>query len=154
MSDERITAEEVSQWLKSQKRKAVWLAEALQVTPATVSRWLNGKNPISGSDEALLKLLIRGEMPFDLISQPVLGSVLEFTPDQWRVIGILARKDGLSEGTWITNQIRSFLAFDPIARAVAAQDCPEHLSMVADSEDADAPTSKGPVTYRTGSDPK
>ncbi len=120
MSEERITGSEVSEWLKSNDKKAAWLAETMRVTPATVSRWLNEKNPISGSDEAILKLLVRGEMPFDIVHEKTLHGVLDFTEDQWRVITILANRMSTTPGKWIADKIRWMLAGDATAREETA----------------------------------
>lgn len=121
MSEGNITAAEVSEWLKTNEKKAVWLAQTLRVTPATVSRWLNEKNPITGSDESILKLLIRGEMPFEIANEKLLHGVLDFTTDQWRVICILSNRNSITPGLWIANQIRSYLAFNEEAKSVHAE---------------------------------
>lgn len=121
MSDDNITREEVSAWLEANEKKAVWLAQTMRVTPATVSRWLSGKNPISGSDAAVLKLLIRGEIPFDIVHEKLLHGVLDFTEDQWKVIAILAIRDGKSPSRWIADKIRWISAGDPEARAELAR---------------------------------
>lgn len=117
MSDDKITKEEVIEWLEANEKKAVWLAQTMRVTPATVSRWLNGKNPISGSDEAVLKLLIRGEIPFAIVHEKLLHGVLDFTEDQWKVITILAIRASTTPGGWIADKIRWINAGDPEARA-------------------------------------
>lgn len=116
--EKKISREELSQWLLANQKKAVWLAQTLQVTPATVSRWINGKNPIAGSDEALLRLLIRGEMPFEIVSEKLVHSVMEFTPREWKVIVLIATKAGVTPGKWIAQQIRSYLAFTGEAREI------------------------------------
>lgn len=118
MPDDKITATELSTWLLSQEKKAAWLAKTIGVTPATVSRWLSGKVIPSGSDESLLRLLVRGEMPFDMISSQVLRGVMDFTEDQWRVIATIAGRHGMTPGKWIAEKVRWILAGDEEARGL------------------------------------
>lgn len=106
MSDDKITATEISAWLLSQGKKAAWLAKTLGVTPATVSRWLSGKVIPSGSDNSILRLLVRGEMPFEIVNEKQLHGVLDFTCDQWRVISVLAASEGKTPGKWIAERVR------------------------------------------------
>ena len=120
MCDDKITADEISQWLKTEGKKAAWLAKTLGVTPATVSRWLNKHVVPSGSDAALLRLLIRGDMPFDMINSKILYGVLDFSEDQWRVINTIASRQGLTAAKWIAEKIRWLLAGDNDARKIEA----------------------------------
>jgi transcriptional regulator with XRE-family HTH domain len=128
MLQEKITPEEIAEWLKLNKKRPAWLAQTMKVTPATVSRWLNNKNPIAGSDEKLLKLLIRDEMPFEIIGEKLLNSVLDFTEDQYRVICVLASRYGITPAQWIANQIRSYLAFNDEAKAETSKIVAERMA--------------------------
>lgn len=116
MSEAKITGAEISEWLRTQKQKAVWLAKTLGVTPATVSRWINGKVVPTGSDEAMLLLLIRGKMPFEIVHSRVLHGLLDFTEDQWRVITVIAGRQGITPGKWIADKVRWIMAGDDECR--------------------------------------
>ena len=128
MLQEKITPEEIAEWLKSNQKRPAWLAQTMKVTPATVSRWLNNKNPIAGSDEKLLKLLIRDEMPFEITGEKLLNSVLDFTEDQYRVICILATRQSSSPAQWIANQIRSYFVWNDEAKAEMAKIVAERMA--------------------------
>jgi DNA-binding MarR family transcriptional regulator len=145
-----ITPETLTKWLEENDKNAKWLADQLKVSPASVSRWLNGKQTIGNTDKALLRLLLWNEMPFSIVGITPLKNHLEFTPDQWRVIGILARREGITEAKWIGNRIRDYLTWDTAARAETNA---TPALLVADSPDA--PISplqplKTPTTYPSG----
>lgn len=120
MTSENITPEFLQNWLTENGKKASWLATTLHITPGSVSRWLTGKHPIANSDQALLKLLIWGEMPFEIVGEKLLTRVLEFTEDQWKVISILAKRQGTTPRAWIAEKLQTILAYDAKAQAVAA----------------------------------
>jgi hypothetical protein len=64
----------------------------------------------------LLDLYFFDVMPFDIVGEKLVESVLDFTEDQWKVICILAKRQGIPPAKWISNQIRTILASDDEAR--------------------------------------
>lgn len=102
------------------------LAEELGVTATTVMRWDKGGD----IPPPMLKLL---EWYFFAIVPPRLSrpttdlrGVLEFDEAEWRMITIMAARDGNKEpGKWIASRIRDYLALqmaasDPARHAIAA----------------------------------
>lgn len=94
------------------------IAKALSISPSTVSRWIEGEIPPPMAK--LLNLYFFDMMPFDIAAETIIQSVLDFTEDQWKVICILAKRQGLTPGLWIANQIRAYLAMDDEARTQRA----------------------------------
>lgn len=92
------------------------IAKAFEVHPSTVKRWAEGGD-IPPPTLKLLNLYFFEIIPFDIVSENLLNSVLSFTEHQWRVICILAKRQGQSPGEWIASQIRAYLAMDDEARS-------------------------------------
>jgi transcriptional regulator with XRE-family HTH domain len=97
------------------------IASMLGIPINAVSKIEGGKRGLSDSEKALLDLYFFGKMPFEIVNQALLKSVLEFTPLQWRVITIIATKRGMKPGGWIADRIRDFLAFNEEAREISAE---------------------------------
>jgi transcriptional regulator with XRE-family HTH domain len=97
------------------------IAEMLGIPINAVSKIEGGKRGLSEAEKALLDLYFFGKMPFDIVNQAQLKSVLEFTALQWRVITIMATKVGMTPSAWIADRIRDFLAFNEKAREIAAE---------------------------------
>lgn len=140
MSTEDDTRSHLIESLKKRGTQAR-IAEALGVTAATVKRWNDGEI-IPPPMIKLLRLYFFGELPFELVREPrELSSVLEFSPDEWRIIEILARREGQTPTLWIRSQIRGYLnhnpraiearrdsiyALDPIESSMVAEDTPQY----------------------------
>jgi hypothetical protein len=92
------------------------LSEALGIAPSTVTRWIAG-GPIPPPMIKLLDLYFFDVMPFDIVGEKLVESVLDFTEDQWKVICILAKRQGIPPAKWISNQIRTILAHNDEAIA-------------------------------------
>jgi hypothetical protein len=76
----------------------------------------------------LLNLYFFEVMPFDIASEKLLNSVLDFTEDQYRVICILATRESSTPARWIANQIRSYLAFNDEAKEEMAKIVAERMA--------------------------
>jgi len=60
----------------------------------------------------LLRLYLLGEIPFELVhDKQDLRPVLQFTPDEWRIIETLALRGGVTAAEWIRDHVRNYLAF-------------------------------------------
>lgn len=116
------------------------IAKAFEVHPSTVKRWIDGGDiPLP-----MLKLLdfyFFGTIPPRIstaIADP--KTVLDFDEAEYRIIGTLARREGITEEQWIVGRIRSYLAF--------VEGYSRPALKVADAPNPDAPLSQGPVTYQ------
>jgi len=108
-----ISPEEIKIWLSRQGRTATWLAGEMGVDKATVSRWLGGRRPVPGPESRLLRLLIRGELPFEIAALRPDG-VLLFNSSEWRLIEALRAREGFpSAEAWVVAKIRAYLAMLP-----------------------------------------
>ena len=91
--------------------KAAEIAKAFQISPSTVKRWLEG-GEIPPPMVKLLRLYLLGEIPFELVHEKQdLRPVLQFTPDEWRIIETLALRGGITEAEWIRDHVRNYLNF-------------------------------------------
>ena len=108
MTEQNVTAAELQEWLDANHKTGLWLSEVLGVSRATVSRWLNEHREIPAPEEKLVRLLIRGEMPFSFSVRP---NIMRFTPQEWRAIEILRIREGFETShDWIAAKIRAYLA--------------------------------------------
>lgn len=113
MEDNKITPQELTEWLSRHGHTATWLARELGVAKATVSRWLNGHQAIPGPETALIRLLIRGELPFDVrVVQP--DGALPFTREEWQRLEEMRFREGFSTAEeWVVAKVRAYLAMMP-----------------------------------------
>ncbi|MCB1092285.1 MAG: helix-turn-helix domain-containing protein [Verrucomicrobiae bacterium] len=97
------------------------LAAVLGLPRNAISKIENGDRSLTTSEKALLDLYFFGTIPFEIANEKTLRGVLDFTPEQWRVIEILARRASMTPGKWIATQIRAYLAYDAAAREISDQ---------------------------------
>ena len=94
------------------------ISQAIGVNGSTVMRWSTGEIAIPPAMQKLLRLYLFGEIPFTLLRDPRdLESILEFSPEEWRIITILAARAGQEPKSWIRSQILAYLAFCQADRA-------------------------------------
>jgi DNA-binding transcriptional regulator YiaG len=113
MEENKITPQELTEWLSRHGHTATWLARELGVAKATVSRWLNGHQAIPGPETALIRLLIRGELPFEVrVVQP--DGALPFTREEWQRLEEMRFREGFNTAEeWVVAKIRAYLAMMP-----------------------------------------
>jgi transcriptional regulator with XRE-family HTH domain len=116
-----VTSENLARLRGSRDMNQTQIAKILGIKQNAVSNIEKGIRALSDSEKALLDLYFFGKMPFAIVNQPLLKSVLEFTPLQWRVITIIATKRGMKPGAWIADRIRDYLAFNEEAREISAE---------------------------------
>lgn len=116
MTDEQKIRDQLAIAAK-QRGETTRISTALGIAPSTVSRWITG-GEIPPPMVKLLNLYFFDVMPFDIVSEHLANSVLDFTEDQWKVICILAKRQGTSPGKWIADKIRWILAGDEQARTL------------------------------------
>lgn len=111
-----MTASELKKCVEEHEKNASQIASDLGITTSGMSKWINGKRSIDERDAKLLRLYFYGEIPFENVRpREDLSEILRFTPAEWNIISILARRVGVAPGTWIAEQIRTIIA----GRAVA-----------------------------------
>lgn len=98
------------------------IAKELGIAPTTLGRWIKGERKIGPTDEKLLRLYFFEEMPFRVAGPSEdLRNILRFTPQEWEVITVLAKRQGfIDPRSWITAQIRGHLEHNPEARRETA----------------------------------
>jgi hypothetical protein len=120
MTDEDEVRTALVQASKTRGKQAE-IAAAFEVSHATVKRWVEGE-AIPPAMKKLLRLYLFGEIPFTT-PRPAgaraedLARLLEFTPEEWRIVVVLATRAGQDPGQWIRSQILAYLAY---ARAPGA----------------------------------
>jgi transcriptional regulator with XRE-family HTH domain len=112
------------------------IATVLGLQKHNISKIETGTRALAPAEKALLDLYFFGKIPFDLVDEKVLDSVLDFSSDQWRVICILANRNSTTPGKWIANQIRSYLAWDPDAKAAHAEIIRERFQSIPVEDNA------------------
>lgn len=108
-----IDIQKLKELLEEHDMKHKDLCEILNLTQAKVSHIMVGRRKISDSEQKLLKLYFYGIMPFDLLA-PSDGYTprLDFTPEEWRILDIMAKRNGFTDTTkWIVAHIREYLAY-------------------------------------------
>jgi transcriptional regulator with XRE-family HTH domain len=105
-----VNTDELKQAIASHGKNQSQIAAELGFHRSKMSRLVNGST-IDESDSKLLNLYFFGVMPFDLLAPTRdLQNLLHFTATEWRVITILAHRQGfISPKAWITTQIRAYL---------------------------------------------
>lgn len=128
-----VTAENLKFVRGSQGMNQDQVAGILGLSGYHISNIEKGRRALSSAEKSLLDLYFFGKIPFEIVSEQLLGSVLEFTPRQWDVIRILANKSGnRSPGQWIAEKIRDYLAFSEEGKKTSIQEnSQEHLQIVS-----------------------
>lgn len=96
------------------------IAKALGISPSTVTRWIPD-GIIPPPMLKLLNLYFFQVMPFKGSSGQLLNNVLDFSDDQFKVIRNLAKRQDMTPAKWIAEQIRSYLAFNEMAKLEMAE---------------------------------
>lgn len=105
----QITVPEIEEWIHSQRETPAGLARMMGVTRATTGRWLKGY-PIPLPSDKLLRLLMRGELPFGLLP-PRGPGLLDLTPGEWRVIEVMRMREGFETAqAWVASKIQADLS--------------------------------------------
>jgi len=121
------------------------VAKLLGIAQTAVSKIENGSRALSDSEKKLLDWYFFGIVPPRVASiTPDLKGVLEFDDAEWRMIGIMANRDGnKTPGQWIASRIR-----DHIAPAMAIEDREESWQRRQNLKVAEEP-----VSYRAKKKP-
>jgi transcriptional regulator with XRE-family HTH domain len=124
------------------------IANAIGVNGSTVSRWASGDMAIPPAMQKLLRLYLFGEIPFTLL-RPTrdAASVLEFTPEEWQLITILASRAGQEPKAWIRSQILAYLAYYK-EQATGSDEAPNPLQSLPRAAEDGAPY--GPTKKAAG----
>lgn len=109
------------------------VAKLLGIAQTAVSKIENGSRSLSDSEKKLLDWYFFGIVPPRVATiTPDLQGVLEFDDAEWRMIGIMAARDGnKTPGQWIASRIRDY-----IAPALAAE-APPGLNVLPPAQSKD-----------------
>jgi transcriptional regulator with XRE-family HTH domain len=86
------------------------VAEIIGVPRNAVSKIETGTRALSPSEKAILDWHFFGTMPPSLTATLDLQGVLEFTDDEWHIIGVMSRRAGQTPAAWIRESILSYMA--------------------------------------------
>lgn len=110
------------------------VAELLGLQKSNVSHIETGRRALSSSEKQILDWYFFGKVPPRILSASLdLQGVLEFSEMEWRLVTIMATRDGLQPGKWIASQIRTILAFRNAETASAAIPFPAPVKYPKDS---------------------
>jgi transcriptional regulator with XRE-family HTH domain len=99
------------------------IADVLGLEKSHISKIENGVRDLSSSEKTVLDWFFFGITPQNIVSfSRIPNSTLDFSPEEWRIISIVAKRNGLTEREWIVQRIREHLALLP----------EKQLSIVAD----------------------
>ena len=119
-----ITAEEMKAWRKAEGLTQEEFGNMLGWQKLVVTNIETGRRGISEAEQRLLKLLIRGEMPFK--GRDSYAPQIDFSESEWAIMTRIAHREGYhSPRPWIVAKIRGYLAMcEPSAadlRAIAEE---------------------------------
>ncbi len=87
------------------------IADILGIAQTAVSKIETGMRALSDSEKRLLDWYFFGILPPKIGNAGVdLKGTLEFDEAEWRMIGIMANKNGMTPGEWIASRIRDHIA--------------------------------------------
>lgn len=87
------------------------VAVILGIPRNAVSKIETGTRALSDSEKKLLDWHFFGTVPSRIGATHIdLSHMLEFDEGEWRIIGHIARRQGITEAEWITRRIRDYLA--------------------------------------------
>lgn len=107
----------------AERGKKSEIARLLDVSPSTVSRWIDGDG-IPPVMRKVLAWVLFGEAPERLRAPLDLQTTLEFEEDEWRTIEAMARREGTTPARFIAGRVRAYLAYrgDETPRLKVAED--------------------------------
>lgn len=115
-----ITAAELKAWRKEEGMTQTELGEMIGWDKYAVTSIETGRRNISDAEQRLLKLLIRGEAPFETQRGPW-DPQIQFSEQEWALMTKIALREGYhSARSWIVAKIRGYLAMAEPARFEAA----------------------------------
>ncbi len=85
------------------------IAELLGIPVNAVSNIENDRRALSDSEKRLLDWYFFGTLPPRLAASFDLRGILEFTEDEWNIIGLMARRAGQNHAQWIRSSILAFV---------------------------------------------
>lgn len=87
------------------------VAAVLGIAQTAVSKIETGTRGLSDAEKKLLDWFFFGTVPERIHGSTIdLSRMLEFDEVEWRIIGHIARRQGLTEAEWIAARIRDYLA--------------------------------------------
>jgi DNA-binding transcriptional regulator YiaG len=81
------------------------IGEMLGIPRNAVSKIESGSRSLSASEKTVLDWFFFGIMPPRLTAQEDLKGMLEFSPEEWRIIGVMAARAGQTHQQWIRSAV-------------------------------------------------
>jgi transcriptional regulator with XRE-family HTH domain len=87
------------------------IAALLGITQTAISKIESGTRSLSDAEKKILDWSFFGTVPPRVTSAHAdITKVLDFDEAEWRIIGHIARRQGITEREWIVRRIRDYLA--------------------------------------------
>jgi transcriptional regulator with XRE-family HTH domain len=118
-----LTPADLRKWRKEEGLTQEALGSMLGWDKIVVTNIETRRRAISPAEQRLLKLLIKGEMPFPNRRQPW-SPQIDFTEAEWALMTQIAHREGYhSARPWIVGKIRNYLAMcEPTQHQHASED--------------------------------
>lgn len=105
-----ITPSELREWRKKEGLTQTELGAMIGLDKYAITTIETDRRYISAPEQRLLKLLIRGELPFSDRTRPWDPQV-DFTETEWSMMTRIAHREGFhSPRPWIISKIRGYLS--------------------------------------------
>lgn len=127
-----MTANELDSELEKLKKdkNREQVAKELGVSRTTLHHWSKGNRDIPEDSLKLLRLYFYGEIPFGVVEEPLdLSSALSFTPQEWAIMEILAKRKGLTGAKqWVIVTLKTEYQRELAAKAQEEKELPKQLN--------------------------
>ena len=110
----QITPKMIRSWRLKNGLTQVALGELLGLKKIALTKIESGQRAISEPEQKLFRMLMFGELPFASIELEKKSSDLYFTPHEWDIVQMMARKNGYTDAKmWVVDRIRGYLRMNP-----------------------------------------
>ena len=96
--------EQIRRWLVRENHTRQWLAQKCGVAVKTLNNWLGSERAVPQKALRVIEKLMEDDKASDREAKPRL--VLEFTKDEFEMIGATALKEGMTITQWAESKLR------------------------------------------------
>lgn len=123
--NEDLTGSDLREWRRAEGLTQAELGAMIGLDKYAITTMETGRRNISPAEQRLLRLLIRGEMPFSSSSRSGYAPQIDFTEAEWAIMTRIAHREGYhSPRPWIVAKIRAYLAMCEPEQKNRAEDEP------------------------------